>query len=84
MPSRLPVTGVVWQGRRPDAGVPSTSASSISPRRTLAEVPVGTDTAGVVQWDGRDQSGHRVPAGLYFARLTSGPQHANARIVLLP
>ena len=52
--------------------------------RLLHTLPVGTDTAGVAHWDGRDQSGHRVPAGLYFARLVSGSQHATTRIVLLP
>lgn len=39
---------------------------------------------GVVQWDGRDAQGMRLPAGVYFARLVSGSVHAQTRIVLLP
>jgi subtilisin family serine protease len=39
---------------------------------------------GTEEWDGRDESGRLVPAGLYFARLTGGSRHAQSRIVLLP
>ena len=34
-------------------------------------------------WDGRTLRGLDAPAGIYFARLTSGPLHARSRIVLL-
>jgi hypothetical protein len=39
---------------------------------------------GTEEWDGRDESGRLVPAGLYFARLRGGSLHSQARIVLLP
>ncbi len=35
-------------------------------------------------WNGRDDRGGRVGAGIYFARLTSGPEQASCRLVLLP
>jgi len=50
--------------------------------RQLAVMPV-TGAEGRVTWDGRDQHGRAMPAGLYFARLVSGPAVAAARIVLL-
>lgn len=48
-------------------------------RRTL-ELPHTAD--GVVSWDGWDESGHRMTAGVYFARLTLGREQAFTRIVL--
>ncbi|MGH7740861.1 MAG: S8 family serine peptidase [Candidatus Eiseniibacteriota bacterium] len=39
---------------------------------------------GSVQWNGRDDEQHAVPAGLYFARLNCGSIHAQTRVVLLP
>ena len=38
---------------------------------------------GIVTWDGRDERGASVPAGLYFARLISGSLHFQTRVVLL-
>ncbi len=52
--------------------------------RQVRELPLGSASEGVAQWDGRDGDGHPVPAGIYFARLTSGSVHAQARVVLLP
>jgi flagellar hook assembly protein FlgD len=52
--------------------------------RRVRELPLGSAGAGVAQWDGRDEDGRPVPAGIYFARLTSGSVHAQARVVLLP
>lgn len=45
----------------------------------------GTMTAGShnVAWDGRDESGARVRAGTYFARLASGGKTATSRFVFL-
>jgi uncharacterized membrane protein len=34
-----------------------------------------------VAWDGKDQNGHRVPAGLYFARLSTTEGTTSQRIV---
>ena len=36
------------------------------------------------RWDGRDASGRRVPAGIYFARLEGGVRPETTRLVLLP
>jgi len=52
--------------------------------RTVRRFDLGGGASGSVQWDGRDDGGRLVPAGLYFARLTGGSLHAQTRIVLLP
>ena len=52
--------------------------------RVVRRIPLGTESDGIAQWNGRDQDGRLVPAGIYFARLTSGSVHAQARVVLLP
>jgi hypothetical protein len=52
--------------------------------RTVRRLDLGGGASGSVQWDGRDDGGKLVPAGLYFARLTGGSLHAQTRIVLLP
>ncbi len=51
--------------------------------RTLAagEWPAGEQS---VRWDGRDESGDRVGAGLYFVRLQAGGRVLQRRIALLP
>jgi hypothetical protein len=36
---------------------------------------------GVVVWDGRDDRGEAVAAGVYFARLASGPEQRSLRLV---
>ncbi|HEX7879026.1 MAG TPA: M4 family metallopeptidase, partial [Candidatus Eisenbacteria bacterium] len=43
------------------------------------EITAGTT---VVRWDGRDDSGNPVPSGRYWARLTSGTNHAVRPIVI--
>jgi hypothetical protein len=52
--------------------------------RTVRQLALGAGWSGSVQWDGRDEGGDLVPAGLYFARLKGGSLHAQTRIVLLP
>ena len=47
-------------------------------------LPVGDEAGGVVTWNGRDERSSLVPAGIYFARLTSGSLHVQTRVVLLP
>ncbi|HDQ99828.1 MAG TPA: hypothetical protein ENN51_06050 [candidate division WOR-3 bacterium] len=37
---------------------------------------------GVIVWDGTDESGRRLAAGAYFARLTGGEESRTARLVL--
>jgi subtilisin family serine protease len=52
--------------------------------RLLRTLRLAHGGRGTEQWNGRDESGHLVPAGLYFARLTGGSLHAQTRVVLLP
>ncbi len=51
--------------------------------RTLVD---GVRSAGIgsVQWDARDDRGHRVNAGTYFYRLTAAGRTASKRLVVLP
>ena len=37
-----------------------------------------------IRWDGRDESGQRMPAGLYFARMRSRAGVAVVRVALIP
>lgn len=37
-----------------------------------------------IRWDGRDESGQRMPAGLYFARMRSRTGMAVVRVALIP
>jgi len=37
-----------------------------------------------VQWDGRDETGRIVPAGIYFYRLQAGTRVATHRLIVLP
>jgi len=50
--------------------------------RTLVQ---GEQGAGVhrLAWDGRDDAGRRVPAGLYFARLTAGHERFTRTLIRL-
>jgi len=51
--------------------------------RRLAD---GRLDAGVhrLPWDGRDEGGHRVPAGVYFVSAAAGGNRGNVRVVMLP
>jgi len=49
--------------------------------RTLRRIQSSDRT---LVWDGRDQAGHRVTAGIYFIRATSGVAAGSARVVLVP
>jgi hypothetical protein len=69
------------------------SAGSAGPReirlydvqgRALRTLPIEAGDAGVTEWNGRDDAGRIVPAGIIFARLISGSFHAQSRVVLLP
>jgi len=53
--------------------------------RLVREIPGSTrgSTHFVVVWDGRDDTGRRLPAGLYWARLDIGTQTSSCRVVLL-
>jgi hypothetical protein len=53
--------------------------------RRVAALRRGTHPAGrhVVTWDGRDSTGRRVPAGVYFCRLASDSFEQTRRVVLV-
>lgn len=51
--------------------------------RMLADGPAGAGTHRVT-WDGRDDEGRAVPAGLYWARVEALGQRATRRVVRLP
>lgn len=82
-PSRLPVE-LLWQG---PGGAPS-GAQEIRiydlQGRVIRRFPLPLAPSGIQTWDGRNDQGGLVPAGIYFARLTSGSFHTQARVVLLP
>jgi subtilisin family serine protease len=81
-PGRLPVA-LEWSAAEV-VGAPRTiEVYDVSGRR-LRSMALGAGASGVLAWDGRDGGGHRLPAGLYFARLTSGSLRAQARVVLIP
>jgi len=77
-PTGLPVA-LDWQG----TGAESIRFYDVSGRLVRTLRP-GRGEAGTVQWNGRDESGRLVPAGVYFARLSCGSLHAQTRVVLLP
>jgi hypothetical protein len=39
--------------------------------------------SNVTEWDGRNATGHRVPAGIYLARVVAGSRVASGRVVLV-
>jgi hypothetical protein len=79
-PSKLPVE-LYWRGA---AGTASEIRIFDVTGRRVRTLPLGSDPEGIEQWNGRDEEGNLVPAGLYFARLTSGASSPRTRIVLLP
>jgi len=48
--------------------------------RTLASGDMG-ESAGVIDWDGKDTSGRRLPDGLYLVRLVSGDHTVTCKVV---
>ena len=83
----LPAWGsvaIVWHAPRTASGERRGIALYDLGGRLVRHLPVGADSAGVALWDGRDQNGRLLPAGLYFARLISGSLRAQARVVLIP
>ena len=82
-PGRLPVE-LEWSAAEVEGGPARTiEVYDVSGRR-LRRLAVGAGVSGVLRWDGRDDGGRRLPAGLYFARLTCGSLRAQARVVLIP
>ncbi len=79
-PSGLPVR-LTWSGA---VAAPSRLALYDVAGRRVRGFRLGAQAEGRLEWDGRDEAGSLVPAGLYFARLTSGSLHVQTRVVLLP
>lgn len=67
-----------------DAGV-ELAVYDVSGRHVRTLVSRATHGAGhhEVPWDGRDDAGRRVAAGVYFARLLVGGESTSAKMVLL-
>jgi hypothetical protein len=82
VPSRSPVQ-IEWQGVAEFRDGPQFIQIFDIHGRRLSTLPLTGATGGITQWDGRDGVGTWVGPGVYFARLTSGPFHSQARIVLL-
>jgi hypothetical protein len=53
--------------------------------RLVRRLAAGPLIAGsnLVQWDGRNETGERVPTGIYLARVVSGSRVATGQVVLL-
>ncbi len=54
--------------------------------RLVKSLPQGIVSAGAVRtftWDGSDQLGRKVTAGVYFCRLTAGEKHKSIRFILI-
>ena len=52
--------------------------------RLVRTFTLGAEPAGLTTWDGNDDGGRALAAGIYIVDLTSGREHARARVVLLP
>ncbi len=81
LPASAEVT-VDWQGD-PSGTVPQWLEVHDLAGRLRRRVSVGTEPGGSWQWNGRDEEGVLVPAGLYFVRLVSGSRHATSRVVFV-
>ena len=52
--------------------------------RLRRRIGLPRDVTGRVEWDGTDEHGHRLGAGIYFVSLTRGDAGVRRRMVLLP
>jgi hypothetical protein len=82
-PARVPAS-LYWQADPSTLGLPSRLHLYDLTGRKVKSFDLGTGPGGIASWDGRDDNGNRVAAGLYIARLTSGTRNTQARVVLLP
>ena len=84
-PARVPVR-LDWQ--LPETQAPGVRGRvelfDLSGRRIRDLALPANRLGGTLEWNGRDDEQRVVPAGLYFARLTWGSIHTQARVVLLP
>ncbi len=77
----LMIRGSLAPGARGSVTVLDLSGRLVRVLVAGALVPTG---AILTQWDGRDAVGHRVPAGLYFVRLTDEVSVLLKKVALLP
>jgi hypothetical protein len=70
------------RGRRSTGVLSVFSVSGRCVRRLELSDPLPDQ--GLIAWDGKDSGGRRVPAGVYFARLTVGKLSTARRLILLP
>ena len=82
-PSRGAST-IAWT--QPADGAVTLAIWSAAGRRVRTLVPGDTYAAGpqTIAWDGRDDHGERVGAGVYFVRLTAAGENRQGRMVRLP
>jgi hypothetical protein len=68
-----------------ETGPVDLSVFDVSGRLVRTLVSVDSHDAGLhtVHWDGTDESGADVAAGVYFARLTADERSASSKMVLL-
>jgi hypothetical protein len=79
-PSKLPVP-LYWIGTQ---GEPHQKIRIYDlTGRLVRTLPLSSDPNGITAWDGLDDDGGDVPAGMYIAKLTTGSRVAKSRIVLL-
>lgn len=82
VPGAPPIT-LDWQGAGLADGRPQHLEILDLGGRLVLRVRLGSEPGGSWPWNGRDAEGRSVPAGLYFARLTSGGSRSEARVVLV-
>jgi hypothetical protein len=81
-----PSRGALWLTVGADrAGVQRLTVRDVQGRR-VRRLSEGWSTAGsrVVAWDGRDDAGGRLPAGVYLVTLEIAGRAASQRVTLLP
>src|SRR5262245_10922793 len=82
-PSRVPAL-IYWQAASDASGQRQEIRIFDIRGRRRRTLDLGQAVGGKAQWDGNDDDGRRVEAGLYLVRLESGSQHTQMRLVLLP
>ncbi len=51
--------------------------------KDFSDTMLHTPSPLLIQWDGTDQSRHKLPAGVYFVKLTSGDKSLTGKIIKL-